>query len=170
MSGLGGPLVTGPLDYGDPKGTGGIHRQTGLTTVQLALMTEPFITKVLVLFIVRIPVVHGSIHPDIFCWPLLQAGPIWIQDRVPISIPAAQTNYTPLPTQPSAYPRPTTYFPLPRSLSWLYSRICKAPQILLYPYAFPNHTLFLILLNRLPPNVQYTTPLNPSALAGWNSS
>ena len=22
------PLVTGPLDYGDPKGTGGIHRQT----------------------------------------------------------------------------------------------------------------------------------------------
>ena len=98
--------------------------------------------------------VHGSIHPDIFCWPLLQAGPIWIQDRVLISIPATQTNHTPLPTQPSVYPRPTTYFSLPHSLSWLYSTICKAPQILLYPYAFPNHTLLLIPLNRLPPNVQ----------------
>ena len=97
LSGLGGPLVTGPLDYGDPKGTGGIHRQTRLTTVQLALVIEPLIAKVLVLFLVRIPVVHGPIHPDIFCWPLLLAGPIWIQDRVPISIPAAQTNYTPLP-------------------------------------------------------------------------
>ena len=92
MLGLGGPLVTGTLDYGNPKGTGAIHRQARLTTVQLALMTEPLITQVLVLFIVRIHVVHGSIHPDIFCWPLLQAGPIWIQDRVPISIPAAHTN------------------------------------------------------------------------------
>ena len=49
------PLVTGPLDYGDPRGTGGIHRQTCPDVTQLLLIIQPVITKRRVLFIVQNP-------------------------------------------------------------------------------------------------------------------
>ena len=42
--------------------------------------------------------VHGSNHPDISLWLLLQAGLIRIGALFQISIPAALTNYTLLPT------------------------------------------------------------------------
>ena len=52
------PLVTGPLDYGDPRGTGGIHRQTCPDVTQLLLKIQPVITKRRVLFIVQILMVY----------------------------------------------------------------------------------------------------------------
>ena len=68
------PLVTGPLDYGDPRGTGGIHRQTCPDVTQLLLIIQPVITKRRVLFIVQILMVYVSKHQDMSRWPYLDSS------------------------------------------------------------------------------------------------
>ena len=80
------PLLIGLLDYGDPRGMGGIHRQTCRVATQLSFIIGPLITKRWVLFIVQILVVHSSNHPDISPWQ--------IRVQVQISILATLTKYT----------------------------------------------------------------------------